>query len=1108
MADNQVTLTINLDSSDAQKNLSGFVTKSKDSFSKVQTSIIALNQGFQLLGKGIRAMGGVFDKTVGQAITLQKNVAEITTLLGDQEDATKSLTDEILKLQSRYGTDQVQLTKAYYSAISSGAVDASSAMGLIDAATKLAIGGATDLDTAVDGLTTVMNAFGKDVKASKKISDAFFIGMKAGKTTVGELSSSIGQAAGLAATMNVSFEELIASTSALTTGGVQTSVAVTQIRAAMVGLARQTPALTDVLNKLNIKNIQAAIKSEGFVKVLKKIRGQTDGTASGLTELFGSVEAVNAIIGLTSDTIGGKFNDIMSDMANIAKSEGKTTEEAYAKMAGTIDQKLAILSGKVNSYFTRIGLVIGKSVLPIIDSISPAIDELAGDFISLAGYLGKVYDGLKSLDIDKLETTLYSAATAVGIFAASWAVLNFSTITTSIVGLGIAMATYAKAAASGAAATLAAVAPYIAIAAAIAGVIVGIDLLIANWSQFSKLIASASPYIGNLITKYMAEGFALVYDGIVAVVSGLNKLGIVSDATFSGMKSDQQDLYATINEANNSQKESLEALKKAYEETKFSGGSIGKVISEMSSVMKIFGDNVDKTTAKIAKQASQVNNLKTVAGDEINIKINTELSKDTGGIGAFVSNLRTSVSGAIDSILQNDFVKGVAKVINNASGSGTETEEEKKEKEKEDPNAEVKDAAVNVMSSIGSGLNSLMGTFSSGASATRASLDQIEEIDKRILAQWSAVEQAKVAVATAGSEEEKKAAIEKLKEEKDVSKQLIKDKEKAEEESQKVAEDSAVSVAAKGIGGVVGIFSEGAGAFIGSLIELAKDPEALVAFVKNLIDQLPAIIDGLVAALPQIIDAILDALPTIIESIIEALPFIVETLAENLPRLIVILAQGVIKLIAKLPAILLGLIRGLFKGIGGQIGGDFKANFTQLFDKFKELNKKLVEAPTKFAVDMTKKTAAAFKSFFDKFKQLNEKLTKAPTMFVAKLLQGAVDFIKTLVEKIKGALPKIGGGGGGTLGQIKSKLKFADGGVVPQGFPNDTFPASLTSGEVVLNKDQQDALGINFNSNQQVLSAILSAVNSPVQVNTKLYLNETAFADIILDLNKDNRRLA
>ena len=50
---------------------------------------------------------------------------------------------------------------------------------------KLATGGVTDVETAADGLTTVLNAYGAEAGSATDVSDALFVALKAGKATVG-----------------------------------------------------------------------------------------------------------------------------------------------------------------------------------------------------------------------------------------------------------------------------------------------------------------------------------------------------------------------------------------------------------------------------------------------------------------------------------------------------------------------------------------------------------------------------------------------------------------------------------------------------------------------------------------------------------------------------------------------------------------------------------------------------------------------------------------------------------------------------------------------------------------------------------------------------------
>jgi len=560
------------------------------------------------------------------------------------------------------------------------------------------------------------------------------------------------------------------------------------------------------------------------------------------------------------------------------------------------------------------------------------------------------------------------------------------------------------------------------------------------------------------------NGFTAVADGVGLAIATISRLAIQTQIGYLKLKGIFADTSKEVQEATI-----------AYEEMgivqdEFLASIANKSDEVVESVKKI-GDTITQTTqgSALSQFVADINkNLLETASAITKVK---GAAKASSGGGGGDKQKQFTFSGALSAA--NAAIEGMI------TRSGTVMQSVVASI------PEWLQSSIGVIgSAVSNAANAMLSTFSSGAEATRTGLDKVKELNESIGGQGDKVKAAQKELLDAKTKEEQKAAKEKLATEKENLKKLSKDREKAEEGIQKTAKDAGVKTLAGAVGGVVGIFSEGAGKFISGIIELAKDPEALVAFVQNLIDNIPAIIDGIVEALPDIIDAIIEALPDIIEAIIEALPQIFETLAAAIPPLIVIFAQGIIKLIAKLPSILFGIIKGLFNGIGKVIGGDFAENFTKIFDKFKEFNKKLIELPTKF---------------------------------VAGILKGAADFIAKLVEQIQGAFKTEGGGKkiGGFLGEVGEgakgafkRLGFADGGVIPSGFPNDSFPANLTSGEVVLNKDQQSALGIDINSQQDTLNKILAATQQPIQVNATLQLNDSAFADIILELNKDNRRLA
>ena len=90
-----------------------------------------------------------------------------------------------------------------------------------------------DTNTAVDVITTGLNAYGFEAEKATQISDQLFSVIKLGKTTGSELSAVIGQSIPMAANMGVEFAELGASIAIMTRQGVNAANATTQINQVM-----------------------------------------------------------------------------------------------------------------------------------------------------------------------------------------------------------------------------------------------------------------------------------------------------------------------------------------------------------------------------------------------------------------------------------------------------------------------------------------------------------------------------------------------------------------------------------------------------------------------------------------------------------------------------------------------------------------------------------------------------------------------------------------------------------------------------------------------------------------------------------------------------------
>ncbi len=84
-----------------------------------------------------------------------------------------ALSSEIMELSNRTGAAASDLNEALYSAISAGA-DTAHATELVETAVKAARGGFTDTETAVDGLTSALNAYGMATTEANGLANKFW----------------------------------------------------------------------------------------------------------------------------------------------------------------------------------------------------------------------------------------------------------------------------------------------------------------------------------------------------------------------------------------------------------------------------------------------------------------------------------------------------------------------------------------------------------------------------------------------------------------------------------------------------------------------------------------------------------------------------------------------------------------------------------------------------------------------------------------------------------------------------------------------------------------------------------------------------------------------
>ena len=328
------------------------------------------------------AVGGVALAAVGAAavkmgIDFEKSIAEVKTLLPSlSEQGFNVLKSDLLDLSKEMGVTTDELVPALYQAISAG-VPPENVIDFLRVGAKASIGGVTDLTTAIDGLTTITNAWGLESDQAGRVADVMFTGVKLGKTTMAELSASMFQAAPLAAALGVSVEEVVAATATLTKSGVPTSVAMTQMRQAMVALTKPTADMTTLLEKTGFASGEALIEAKGFTGALNALTEAADNDKEVMGKAFGSVEALGFVLGVTGDNA----QTAADDLAAVMDSTG-AADEAFQTMNKTVSRKLAKAFNLLRVALTQIGLkalpFVASAIDALISVMAPAVELLEG----------------------------------------------------------------------------------------------------------------------------------------------------------------------------------------------------------------------------------------------------------------------------------------------------------------------------------------------------------------------------------------------------------------------------------------------------------------------------------------------------------------------------------------------------------------------------------------------------------------------------------------------------------------------------------------------------------------------------------------------------------
>lgn len=459
------------------------------------------------------AVAGIGTAAAVSAVNFEDAMAKVSTIADTMEVPLDSLRSQILELSSQTGISANEIADNVYNAISAGQ-KTGDAVNFVTNSTKLAKAGFADAGAALDVLTTILSAYGMEASEVTNVSDMLIQTQNLGKTTVAELSSSMGKVIPTANAYHVQLDQLCTGYAKMTANGVATAESTTYMNSMLNELGKSGTTVSDILKDKTGKSF-AELMEDGhsLADVLSILKDSADEQNLSFGDLWSSAEAGKAGLIL----LGDSADDFNATLAQMRESTG-ATETAFEKLQ-TNSSKINKAVNDVKNTFIILGGVI-------LDTFSPAIDAVTGGIQKLCNWISSLPTGIQTVIV--LIGTLIAAAGPLLVI--------LGTLMTSIGSLAPMFSTAVTAISAFSTGLALPLAPIAAIAAAVTALILIVADLYKNNEDFRNNIQIIWNSIKEILSTVLTEiqtNFSFVWDAVKVIVETALNLIVATTQVFA-----------------------------------------------------------------------------------------------------------------------------------------------------------------------------------------------------------------------------------------------------------------------------------------------------------------------------------------------------------------------------------------------------------------------------------------------------------------------------------------------------------------------------------------------------------------------------------------------
>lgn len=380
--------SIFINNKDANGQIDETETKAKNLATKIGSAMETAGNKITNMGKAVAPvsaiLGTALTASTKSASDFQNGMAKMSTLFDTSKTSVSDLSKEFLTLSNKTGLSATELAEAGYQALSAGqSVDKVGKF--VETAGNLAKAGFTSTTTAVDVLTTAMNAYGKSAGSADEIANKLVRTQNLGKTTVDELASAMGKVIPTASAMGVNIDNLTSGYVSLTKQGIATAEATTYMNSMFNELGDSGTTLGGIIKEKTGMSFQECMNSGmSLADVLQITKQYADENGIAYNELWSSAEAGKAGLAILNGGVD-EFNQTVKTMASKTNDVGEALEKL---------QTPSVRAKKALNQIKNSGIELGTA---FIGALAPTLEKVCNVVEKVTTWFDNLNDGTKTV---------------------------------------------------------------------------------------------------------------------------------------------------------------------------------------------------------------------------------------------------------------------------------------------------------------------------------------------------------------------------------------------------------------------------------------------------------------------------------------------------------------------------------------------------------------------------------------------------------------------------------------------------------------------------------------------------------------------------------------